>query len=315
MKKVYMFFLCAVVLINCGYSQWIDPYNFKFCWKVDNLKGKVKSFTEFGYSFEMLSGVIQATGSNGEVTFNYDSLGNRIKFITYDSSHNWFSINTYKYNEDGNQIEQIWEIRDGQRTVIVDLYEIRNNIVKRTNYSTSVGKTLVSSFIYKYDTNGKIIEKTEYINGDLSLKYNYKYNSKGNLVEKLTFLNNGVLETKEFYKYDLNGHPIETIQYFNGKLRLRVNYKYDTKGNIIEEIDYIKTNGISRMQKTLNKYDKNGNKIEIITSGDTNHPLTDANEKFRLIEKYEYDERGNWIKKTHLYNGRGYCKERRYEFY
>lgn len=308
MKKAYLFLVCAVVLVNCGYTQWIDPYNFKFCWKVDNLKGKVKSFTEFGYSFEKLSGGVEQKKLFGKATYCYDSLGNRIKDITYDSSINWCSINTYKYNEDGNQIEQIWEIRDGQRTVIVDLYEIRNNIVKRTHYSTSVGKTPVSSFIYKFDTNGKIIEKTEYSNGDLSLKYNYKYNSKGNLVEKLTFLRNGVLETKEFYKYDLNGHPIETIQYFNGKLRLRVNYKYDTKGNIIEEIDYIKTNGISRIQKTLNIYDKNGNKIEIITS--------DATEKFRQTETYEYDERGNWIKKTGLYNnGRGYYIERRYEFY
>ena len=108
---------------------------------------------------------------------------------------------------------------------------------------------------------------------------------------------------------------MERIQYVNGKLQWRVNYKYDTIGNIVEEIDYRTINGISTTAKKLNIYDKNGNKIEIISSGETKFPLATSNKKYKETEKYEYDERGNWVKKISYVNGRAGITEREYEFY
>ena len=313
MKKVYMFFLCAFVLINCGYSQWFASDNFKFCWKVDNLKGKVKSIIELGYELEKGSGVIKKD-SGSKNTFYYDSIGNRIK-DKYSTSSGAFNSFTYTYNEEGNPFEEIFHVGDSIHSSSSKKYDTRNNLVEETSYSGSNGKTSIDSFIYKYDAKGKIIEKTKYNNGKFSLKFNYKYNSKGSLVEELTFLNNGVLWIKQIFKYDLNGRPMERIQYVNGKLQWRVNYKYDTIGNIVEEIDYRTINGISTTAKKLNIYDKNGNKIEIISSGETKFPLATSNKKYKETEKYEYDERGNWVKKISYVNGRAGITEREYEFY
>lgn len=67
MKRAYLFLVCAVVLINCGYSQWKDPDNFKFCWKVDNLKGKVKSVVELAYELENGTGIKKKRSLNGVV--------------------------------------------------------------------------------------------------------------------------------------------------------------------------------------------------------------------------------------------------------
>jgi hypothetical protein len=317
MKKAYLFFVCAVALFNYGYTQWNDDGNFKrwnedLIYKVDNLKGKVKSITLFCYRLEKLSGGVEQKKLIGKVINCYDSLGNRIKELDFEPNGDLSIYITLKYNKDGYPIEEIVVSGyTGPMHVISNKYDTKNNVVEDKLSDSRSPKTYIKSFNYKYDLNGNVIEKTESNYEDSKLNWNrnysYRYNSKGSLVEKLTFLN-GVLETKEFYKYDLKSRPLELIQYdIYGKQSCRVIHKYDTRDNIAEEIEY--RYGVVE-RRILFKYDYNNNIIKTVINNGIKSPL--------ITEKYEYDEVGNCIKKI---SGAipgfssGFIYERKLEFY
>lgn len=317
MKKAYLFFVCAVALFNYGYTQWNNDGNFK-CWndeliyKVDNLKGKVKSYTFFCYRFEKESGGVEQKKLFGMGTYCYDSLGNRTKESHFEPNGDLSIYNTYKYNEDGYLIEDsAVSGYTGPMHVISNIYDTKNNVVEYKFSDSRSPTTYINSFNYKYDLNGNVIEKTvsSYHDGKSSwrTKYNYRYNLKGSLVETVTFLN-GVLQTKEILKYDLKSRPLEWIQFDSyGKQSFRFIHKYDTRGNIAEEIEY-KYGVIKR--RIFFKYDNNNNIIKIIFNLGIKYPL--------VTEKYEYDEGGNCIKKiSDAIPGfsSGFIYERKLEFY
>jgi hypothetical protein len=317
MKKAYLFFVCAVALFNYGYTQWNNDGNFK-CWndeliyKVDNLKGKVKSYTFFCYRFEKESGGVEQKKLFGKGTYCYDSLGNRTKESHFEPNGDLSIYNTYKYNEDGYLIEDsAVSGYTGPMHVISNIYDTKNNVVEYKFSGLSSPITCINSFNYKYDLNGNVIEKTvsSYYDGKSGwlTKYNYRYNLKGSLVETVTFLN-GVLQTKEILKYDLKSRPLEWIQFDSyGKQSFRFIHKYDTRGNIAEEIEY-KYGVIKR--RIFFKYDNNNNIIKTIFNLGIKYPL--------VTEKYEYDEGGNCIKKiSDAIPGfsSGFIYERKLEFY
>ena len=277
MKKVYLFFVCAVALFNYGYTQWNDDGNFK-CWnedllyKADNLKSKVKSITCFGYNLEKLSGGVEQKKLFGKATYCYDSLGNRTKELYYDPNGDLSVYSILMYNEDGYIIEKrsfsgYASDTSGLMHITSKKYDTKNNVVEDKFYSYMSGsKTYTYNFIYKYDLKGNIIEKTEssYVDGKSSwnrnYNYNYRYNSKGSLVETVTFLN-GFLEKKDFFKYDLKNRPFEWIQSNAYSNTHRFIHKYDTRDNIAEEIEY--NNGVIK-RRIFFKYDNKNNIIKTI---------------------------------------------------
>jgi hypothetical protein len=296
MKKAYLFFVCSVALFNYGYTQWNDDGNFK-CWNEDllykagNLKSKVKSITAFGYNLEKLSGGVEQKKLFGKATYCYDSLGNRTKELYYEPNGDLSVYNILKYNEDGYIIEKSTFSGyasggiSGGMHVISNKYDAKNNLVEYSFSSVVSGsKTYNNSFIYKYDSNGNIIEKTEssYADGKLggNRNYNYRYNLKGSLVETLIFLN-GVLEKKEFFKYDLKSRPLELIQYDTyGKPLLRFIHKYDTKDKLVEEIEY--QYGVVK-RRIFFKYDNNNNIIKtIIIYYGIKYPLKNVEYKYEF---------------------------------
>ncbi len=99
---------------------------------------------------------------------------------------NCFTSDLYKYDQNGNKIEE-------------------------SKYN-SVG-TLDEKNLYKYDQNGNKIEWSKYSDGTLDWKYLYKYDQNGNNIERSKYNSDGTLYSKELYKYDSNGNEIESIEY------------------------------------------------------------------------------------------------------
>ncbi len=91
------------------------------------------------------------------------------------------------------------------------------------------------------------------------------------------------------YKYK-DGKIIEEQMVFsNGKKGMK--YLYNHSGNQVEELVYTTEGELN--QKYAVTLDKNGNEIEKISYGITKiYP----DRKYRY--EYEFDEKGNWIKKT-----------------
>ncbi len=227
-------------------------------WEKYNLKGRVKSFTNFTYKAIEKFGEVQK-GERVENYFqNFEQFYNKKGFLQKQNSYYYNSLyeeNILVYDKKGTKIE--------------------------TNIYNSIGK-LKSKNIYKNDTKGNIIEEDEYsdIKGSLKQKNIYKYDKDANLIEHTIYNHKNELETKFILKY--NKALIEISNYFSdGSLNWKNTYKYDNRENVME-LNVYKFDGSLDYKYTYKyKYDKNGNWIKQISY---------KNDKlYEIVErKYEY---------------------------
>lgn len=209
------------------------------------------------------------------------------------------------------------------------------------------------SFKKEFDNKGNIIRETHYDSFGIQGKYQInKYDKDGNITESIVFNPNGVINTKITCKYE-NGKKI-SLDYFNsdGDLFKKETFKYNSFGSLIEINDY-NSDGTIFTQK-LFEYDHNNNLLNMTSYMYPNNKnrisyaskdkwvtkfYTKYNSKGLEIEavvyepdgtisgegtpfknakeyEYEYDAKGNWIKKiVYLKNGRAqYLIEREIEY-
>lgn len=125
----------------------------------------------------------------------------------------------------------------------------------------------------KFDINGKLIEKNDYDSeGDLLSKSAYTYDAKGNLITRIVSDREirsdvGLFSNRNKCYYDWKGNLIQ-LQYLYWPLEDDT-YKYDEWGSLIQE-------------KSIH---------------------LDSYPYINIIYKYEYDSKGNWIKRNKFENG------------
>ena len=278
----------------------------KSVWEKDGLKGKVKEVRT--YSADESTDK-ETKGKLRKIT-KYDRTGTSKETCYYDSIGNLDSKWIYKYDENGNNIEEY-------------SYEYKNPSKKDQNDSdfTNIDEEgrhykegLVEKKTPKYDTNGKIVEWSiyKYLGKQLKEKHltkeTIKYDKQGNVMERKS---NGKLGDRHTFKYDDYGNIIEESIESGGKLRRQYIYEFNNKGNLTSESKYIYfpkdkegsrkfykykkgkkiesneffSSGGHPLRKTY-KYDENGNLIEV---GVDNRDLG----KIKYNESYKYDEKGN----------------------
>ncbi len=255
----------------------------------ENLKGKVKSYTELSFeAIEHLGNIEKGkkivNSWKYDVERKYDKYGKQIEWYGYKSDGSLYIKYTYKYDEHGNSIEENWSNSDGT--------------LKMSH-----------TYEYKYDINGNMVEKMQYdSDGSLFHTNTYQYDSNGNQIEVNQFDSYGNLDEIHFYNYDEHGNRIEEkLLNSAGIVYMRHIYKYDDSGNKIEWNSY--TDDILNGKSTYS-YDENGNKIIEKRYG-PNGEL-----RSKKTYRYDYDERGNWIKKTIIEDDTAKTiLERKYEYY
>jgi len=193
---------------------------------------------------------------------------------------------------------------------------------------------LIGISTFKFDQNGRIIEK----NGEFGSDYMCKieYDNYGNKIEEISGLKeNGTYEEKEtchyndlglwteleeinlkkeysrkiIAEYDDLGNLIEEKTYTRGSCEQIRTFKYDVRNKIIENKWFL--NGELQSSVTY-KYDNRGNLIES-DGGNTDLETNKYNSNNKLIEKkefsngellstvtYKYDERDNIIEETSI---------------
>ena len=247
----------------------------------ENIKGKVRSIEEADYNAITKFGEIQKGELRGKGTTFYNEKGNHIEAIG-DLGNKV----TYKYDEKGNEIEYHSYNSDGN---------------------------LIEKGINKYDENGYKIESNQYkSDGSLSSKEKYKYDEIGNKTEENLYNSDGSLISKNTYKYDENGNEIEMTTFYSegNEYNGITTFNYNDNGYRIE-INWTSLNGLMG-NKTINKYDEQGNEIEIRT--------IKYNGNFKEIDnymrKYEYDKMGNWVKVIYFQvESPSFIQERKIEYY
>lgn len=162
------------------------------------------------------------------------------------------------FNEQGNRTKSV-------------LYDYRGNPIDINVYGYIDGDRASNfkSIQYEYNPPPMVMPapagqaKPKY-DSRYAYKYKYKYDDKGNLIEEQMYFNSGKLYLRYVYNYKDN-HKEELVYESDGTLNQKYVFTLDDKGNEIEEHIYeTKDNSVSN----------------------------------RYSYSYEFDSKGNWIKKT-----------------
>src|SRR5574343_171559 len=279
LKTKFFFLVLITIFQSCSGKQ--DDND----WTKENLKDKVKSYSEIHYEAFEEFGEIKKRKKLYGFNYDFDLSGNLIvkEYLNSDGSLN--SKDITKYDDLGNKID--WSFYD-------------------TN------GTLYSKFIYSYDSNKNLIQDNNLDRyGDIELKRIYKYDDNGNEIEVNSYGSNGGLTSKLSTEYDENENKINVSQFEkNGLIRFKSVYKYNKKGNKLEELKIEYDNYGALVNKNVTQFNDQGDIFE------TNSYDFLGNLKDNFIQKYEYDKKGNWVKCTLFKNKQvKSIYERNYEYY
>lgn len=277
-------------------------------WEKDNLKGKVKFYSEFTY-YENVPLTRPKKHWDGNLKKIFNAKGKIIKELEYRFG-TLESTRIYKYDSEGKLIEinkktlSVW-----YRKYIYRYYsnKIDENIPGVQNVKE----------IYKYDSEGKLIEINE--NSNWQNKQDENDCCGGELIE-INESNNSSFSKKKIYEYDAKGNNIGIYQYdTNGKLNYKQNFKYDSKGKMIEKSIYFdnEIDGKSYNKESY-KYDSKGKMIEKRRGKDGSflsksifYSFKDG-ETDKIEEVYYPGEDGNlYIVHILYYNAKGHMFEQR----
>ena len=153
--------------------------------------------------------VLWGDAANNKTTYTYDSNGNCIEESSYDSGNIDEKV-TYAYDPNGNCIEEnetrYWYDGSVEKEKIIRVYDSDGNCIEMNNYN--MDGEVIRKGIYKYDTDGKLIEIIFYDRPDVARISTMTYDSNGNCIERkecLRFI--GIL-----YPYYLTKYEIEYFE-------------------------------------------------------------------------------------------------------
>ncbi len=232
---------------------------------------------------------------------------------------------------------KVWQVKQScyntvlkQKGVIVCKYNTykfkRNSLYTFSENGTVSEKAYYnhSDGIYydKYDAEGKPIEIMRYDNdGNLLSMLRREYNNWGLLHKQKEFDADNNLKSTTVWEYDENGFYSDFYTLMpDGSKSIRHTFINNEDGKPIEQTIYTKEGEVEK--KILHKYDEHGSTIEtkhldangIVQKVDTNTIQYDEagnitlynnrrwrHDKRQETRRYEYDSRGNWIKRVELY--------------
>ena len=182
-------------------------------------------------------------------------------------------------------------------------YDSSNNLILITSHNFR--RNFIEERIFKFDLNGNIIEEGQCMksNGKTECTYKplfgFEYDNQNRQVRKFQLAQFSPHNTDQIFKYDNNGNKIESIGYYiypNKEPIIGYNFKYEYNefGNKTKDVEVIGKYRRLRFDKyktEVTEYDKFQNiKLE--------EYLTESGTPIKVvINNYEYDNFGNWIKK------------------
>ena len=155
---------------------------------------------------------------------------------------------------------------------------------------TDVSTTYVTCKEYRFNAAGDVVE-CEQTGGGWSMKstYEYKYDSSGKMLEVSEYDSQGELVDKRVFDHTANDSGVSASTALNSDST----YKYDSAGNVVEEI-ICDESGIMISRYTC-KYDARGNLIE--------RAKFDSHGALVETSTYEYDSHDNMIEMYVRYGG------------
>lgn len=267
----------------------------------------------------------------GKSEITYENINNELKIvkttkrrrIIRDSIlYNYNYLNIYKYDDNGNIVENIKYKNDSLTNIEVAQYSAQNKIL---NYKTYQADGQINwERKYNYDSKGNVIQEVHYNNSNYYSHEKYRYSANNKLMESTRYSIGGDLLSTTKFIYSPTGMLLQEnlIALDNPEWNSVTNYNYNNLGLLTSKFIYY-DNGIQEL-KELNLYDEKGRLIEHETSyaketfefdgfdnmvKHTTYYYNSENvgvktkKSINSISKVEfvYDTEGNWIKKIKSY--------------
>ena len=234
-------------------------------WTKEKLKGKVKSFT---------------------LLENY-------RYKKDDKFTEWGILYNKKYTFDntGRYTEYTELKATGELSYKIKyVYNAKEKMATVSNFDKDEKPTIKQ--IWTYNNSGQIIQMQYYTKENKAdWRYIYTYNTNGNRVMMESYKPDSTFYSKTTYSFDNKGNETGYLLQTKGYANSSEKYTWDTNGNKTEEIWMDGKNEITFRHVYV--YDGKGNVIE-----EQVFKKQDINFTSKATYKYEYDTKGNWIKRT-----------------
>ncbi len=154
--------------------------------------------------------------------------------------------------------------------------------------------------LYKYDERGRLIEtKVLEHKGTLLSRIVHAYDARGRQSSQIIYNADGSVSSVSRVTYDARGRVAERNRFDGDMLTYRVRYKYDRAGRLVEqetagsvlETDFPPSE-VHAPGRVVYVYKAAGRPAEAVAYG------PDGSVRERIL--FEYDSRGNWVKRTRL---------------
>jgi len=100
-------------------------------------------------------------GLKNKYTYEYDKTGNKIKSVRFDLHDKIEKYYLYKYDSNNNLLEDDWFDKSGKPEYrIVNKYSPDSR--KEVSFTYGGNENLISSYKYKYDYKGNIVEEAQF---------------------------------------------------------------------------------------------------------------------------------------------------------
>ncbi len=212
--------------------------------------------------------------------FTFTEAGDVASYDFYDENGDLLASNIYRYDEQGREIEHIYQGHNKWASepeyVYTSYLEDGTAVRKYAN-----GSTLITT--QKLNERGDIIAETKEEDGEVESQYTYRYLYEGDrIIVKETFANDVSIDMK-IYTYDEVGNITSETLFHNEEFVHKFVMKRDKRGNNVEELWYDKNGNVSHAYKY--KYDKQGNLTELLRywSNETSKMVFDSKKVFEIV--------------------------------
>jgi hypothetical protein len=287
LKKIIYLILIPLLFISCKNNVEISPKysNFENDLERKNLFGNVKDYSQYRAIIKVNNGSTEkATLSIKETFTKKGALKKTEYFDTFGELH---QLVENFYNSNDEKIKNI-SISENPYHKLVTLIK-RDTIHKLIYQNVTYNDTINTMFINRFEKMDKIVEQLEIKNNDTIIKkYEYKYDKNNRLIKKIQIEKDN--KSIRDYTYDKKGNVIKLIS-GDEWLKFKTITEYDGNNKIIKKTQYTISADLKEHLNSKTEYDNHFNQIneKIFQDGKLNRELKN---------KYEFDEKGNWIKKT-----------------
>lgn len=249
---------CLIIYFASIGIQTIDKS--KTSLVLENLQGKVKSYTEYRYNAEDSAGVVLRRDTIAKETHYFNVEGNRVSSETYYVERKNTEIGTYEYDKNNNQVYFVIQNKEDGSVIESSTmtYNERNDLISYYYFGMSTEQRVRNE--YDYDSSGKIVIMKNYksTKEELYCYYKYTYDQNNKLTSREEYGADSLLD--EIITYDSFGREDKKEFYYNGKCASGVRDSYDSKGNLTAFSYYLPDGTITYTnQYRYVKYDAKGN--------------------------------------------------------